>query len=67
MVDWLIFTLTRINQFAQMRQQGMGSLTTELSFEVIQVQGPHEGTAKIHVLHVLDLRSSNQRDQHRIL
>lgn len=45
-----------------MVQQRVTSFTTELSFEVIKIQGPHEGTAIIHVVHVLDLCIEQQEE-----
>ena len=40
----------------------MAPLSTELSFKVVQVQGPHEGPAKLLLLHVADLSNGEDND-----
>ena len=49
-------TYTNIEESAEMWQQRVDSLSTEMSFKVVQIQGPHKGPAKLLLLHVADLR-----------
>lgn len=44
-----------VKKFAEMRQQRVVALSAESSSKVIQIEGPHKGTAKLLLLHVLHL------------
>lgn len=62
-LKWQNKFLTDFQNLVQVLHERMFSLSAELSIEVIQVEGPDEGTAKLLFLQILDLRRGQRRNQ----